>query len=420
MCKRLLGKNRVKVLSATEPISNDATGILLESMLEGMAEYYSVELAEKVTRGLTENVLKGISNGGHITFGYMRDKDRRFVIDPLTAPIVVEVFEMYDSGMKIKDIRDLLESRGVKNSCGKAYSFQGIEWMLHNRRYIGEYRHGKTVNPDAMPAIVPHELFDSVQAKLAKNAKALARFTAKDDKYLLTTKLFCGTCGVFLAGESGRGRSGEVFRYYKCANAKRGRGCRRKPIRKKLIEDFVIGEIKRFLDDDAIIEDIANELITAQESENTIMPFLEKQLADMDKAIANMLDAIQQGIFTPSTQQRLEELEQQKESIEISVANEGIQHSRLTKKQILFWLSRFRDMDTGSHEQRQQLIDTFVNAIFVYDDEIVFTFNYKDSTKTVSLNDIERVRMKKSATDAAAVSGAGVFEHGPVLPTISR
>jgi DNA invertase Pin-like site-specific DNA recombinase/TolA-binding protein len=415
--KRLLDKNNTKVLSATEPISNDSTGILLESMLEGMAEYYSVELAEKVTRGLTENVLKGISNGGHITFGYTRDKDRRFIIDPLTAPIVVEVFEMYDSGMKIKDIRDLLESRGVKNSCGKAYSFQGIEWMLHNRRYIGEYRHGKTVNPGAIPAIVSRELFDSVQAKLAKNAQAPARATAKDDKYLLTTKLFCGTCGVFMAGESGRGRSGEVFRYYKCANAKRGRGCKRKPIRKKLIEDFVIDEIKRFLDDDAMIEDIANELMAAQEADNTVIPFLEKQLVDTDKAIVHMLDAIQQGIFTPSTKQRLEELEQRKESIEVNIANEGIRRNRLTKKQILFWLSRFRSMDMESHEQRQQLIDTFVNAIFVYDDEIVFTFNHKDNTKTVSLNDMGRVRMKKSAKGAAAVSRDEVFEHGPVLPT---
>jgi hypothetical protein len=292
--------------------------------------------------------------------------------------------------------------------------------MLHNRRYIGEYRHGKTVNPDAIPAIVPRGLFDSVQVKLAKNAQAPARFTAKDDKYLLTTKLFCGTCGVFMAGESGTSKSGTIFRYYKCANAKRGRGCRRKPIRKKLIEDFVIGEIKRFLDDDAIIEDIANELMTAQESENTVMPFLEKQLADTDKAITNMLDAIQQGIFTPSTKQWLEELEQQKESIGISIANEGIRYNRLTKKQILFWLSRFRNMDTGNHEQRQQLIDTFVNAIFVYDDEIVFTFNYKDSTRTVGLSDIERVRMRKSAKGTAAVSSGGVFEHGQILSTIQN
>jgi DNA invertase Pin-like site-specific DNA recombinase len=76
--KRILSKNGVKVISATEPISGDASGILLESLLEGMAEYYSAELAEKINRGLTENVLNGKYNGQTIPFGLRVDEDRHF------------------------------------------------------------------------------------------------------------------------------------------------------------------------------------------------------------------------------------------------------------------------------------------------------------------------------------------------------
>ena len=68
--KNILKKNGVKVISATEAISSGAEGILLESMLEGYAEYYSAELAEKINRGLTENAMKCKFNSDPITFGF--------------------------------------------------------------------------------------------------------------------------------------------------------------------------------------------------------------------------------------------------------------------------------------------------------------------------------------------------------------
>ena len=67
--KNQLKKNGVKVVSATELISDKSEGVLLESILEGMAEYYSADLAEKVSRGLTENALKCKHNGGPAPLG---------------------------------------------------------------------------------------------------------------------------------------------------------------------------------------------------------------------------------------------------------------------------------------------------------------------------------------------------------------
>ena len=104
--KAALKKNGVKVVSATEGISDGAEGIILESVLEGYAEYYSADLSEKVVRGMTENALKSKYNGGTRPIGYLIDSDQRFQPDPLTAPFVREAFQRYDEGATMTQIRD--------------------------------------------------------------------------------------------------------------------------------------------------------------------------------------------------------------------------------------------------------------------------------------------------------------------------
>ena len=222
--KTQLKKNGVKLMSATEIISEGPEGIILESVLEGYAEYYSADLAEKVVRGQTENILKGRCNGGRGTFGYTLDSERKFHIDPLASPFVLEAFRKYRDGLTMKEIRDWLNENGIKNPVGGAFTYNSVEHMLKNRRYIGELKFRDVVVPDAIPPIVPLELFDDVQEKIAKNKKAPARRKAEDD-YLLTTKLHCGCCGALMFGESGTSRTGEVHRYYKCATAKKKKGC---------------------------------------------------------------------------------------------------------------------------------------------------------------------------------------------------
>ena len=102
-----------------------------------------------------------------------------------------------------------------------------------------------------------------------------------------------------------------------------------------------------------------------------------------------MLDAVQQGILTSSTKQRLDELEKVKGALEVSILQEEIQRPPLTREQVTFWICRFRSTDVTNREQRQRLIDSFVNSVYLYEDRIIITFNYKDGAKTVSLNDIK-------------------------------
>ena len=171
--KTQLKKNGVKLMSATEIISEGPEGIILESVLEGYAEYYSADLAEKVVRGQTENILKGRCNGGRGTFGYTLDSERKFHIDPLTSPFVLESFTKYRDGLTMKEIRDWLNEKGVKNQRGGLMTFNTIQHMLNNRRYIGELKYREVLIPDAIPSIVTEELFNDVQEKILKNKKPL-------------------------------------------------------------------------------------------------------------------------------------------------------------------------------------------------------------------------------------------------------
>lgn len=209
--KNQLKKNGVKVISATEAISAGAEGILLESVLEGMAEYYSEAPKEKVVRGLTVNASKCKWNGGTLPVGYVVGLEQRLEVNSTTAPFVREAFKMYDDGHTITEIRNYLKGKCVTNTKGKPISWSAVQHMLSNRRYIGEYAFRDVVVPDGIPAIVPRDLFDRVQERLAKNSKAPARAKA-DETYLLTTKIFCGHCGTSMSGESGKSRNGTVHR----------------------------------------------------------------------------------------------------------------------------------------------------------------------------------------------------------------
>ena len=171
--KSILKRNGVKVISATEIISQGAEGILLESLLEGYAEYYSAELSEKVIRGMKENALKCKYNGGTLPIGYVIDENKYFRIDTLVAPIVLDAFKRYDEGYKMKEIVDYLKLKGVHTKKNGEISINSLTRMLHNRKYIGEYKYCDVVVPDGIPAIVPKDLFDRVQEKLVKNKKLL-------------------------------------------------------------------------------------------------------------------------------------------------------------------------------------------------------------------------------------------------------
>ena len=293
--KNLLKKNGVKVISARENISEGSEGIILEAMLEGYAEYYSAELSEKVIRGLTDNALKCKYNGGTVPMGYYIDEQQFYQIDPKTAPVVLEMFTKYSEGATMQELVNLLNSRGMRSIRGGKITLNIMNHLLKNRRYMGEYSYRDVVKEDGIPAIVPKELFERVQERLAKNKKAPARHKAEDD-YLLTTKLYCGKCGSFMVGESGTSHTMKVHRYYRCVNTKKKKLCDKKAVKKDWIEDLVVNYTMKAIMNDEVMERLIDTLMELQKKESTDLPLLKKQLAETEKGINNMLNAIQAGI----------------------------------------------------------------------------------------------------------------------------
>ena len=387
--KHILKKNGVRLISIKENISDGPEGIILESMLEGYAEYYSAELSQKIRRGQQDNAIKCMNNGGNTPLGYYVDKAMgKLEIDPETAPYVRELFSRYADGERLTVLQAEMAQRGLRSKRGNPYSISVLSNLLKNRKYIGEYKYGDVIIPDGIPAIIDKELFERVQTRMAANKKAPARAKAEEE-YLLTTKLYCGECGRLMAGESGKGCKGVVYHYYKCSGAKRKLGCKKKAIRKAWIEDVVVKFTVTHVLTDTAIDRIADAIVVMQEQEDTMTPVLKQQLQQCETEIRNVMKAIRQGIITETTKECLEELETQRDSLKASIAQLALERRKFTKEEIVDWISRYKDGNINDPDYRREIIDTFVNSVYVYDDKLLLTYNYKDGSQTLTLKEIE-------------------------------
>ena len=114
-----------------------------------------------------------------------------------------------------------------------------------------------------------------------------------------------------MTGESGTSHVDDrKYRYYKCVNARK-HTCNKKTVHKKWIEDVVLGYVQKVIFDDDMLDVLADRILLAQNKENSNLTVLQKQLSEVEKAINNLLNAMLQGIVTPSTKQKMEDLEKE-------------------------------------------------------------------------------------------------------------
>ena len=387
--KNLLKKNGVRVLSARENITDDASGVLMEAVLEGMAEYYSKELSQKIRRGMDINASKCLCTGGNVALGFRVDSDKHFQIDEEAAPVVVKIFEMYAAGSTMAEIIRYLNSQQIITSQGNVFNKNSINRILRNKRYVGIYTYNGTETPDALPHIVPDTLFYEVQKMIEKKKKAPARAKASVN-YILTTKLFCGHCKAAMTGVSGTSKNGTAHYYYQCVTNRRKQGCTKKNVQKDFIEDLVVNETLNLLTDeniDKISRDTAD--LCEREKNTDTLKRLQKRIRDTDKAINNLVKALADGRVTDIIYAEIEKKQAEKKDLEEQLILEQVQHPQITVEQVKFFMERFKDGDIDDMKYRQALIDTFVDRIYLYDDKMTILYNAQDSHSDVTLDEIQ-------------------------------
>ena len=367
--KRTLKNNGVKLLSAMENIPDTPEGIILESLLEGMNQYYSAELAQKISRGMKETRLKGNYQGGGIPYGYKID-GRKLVIDESKAEVVRFMYSQFASGVYVKDIISELTAKGIlyKN---KRFATNTVYNILKNEKYSGIYKHGDEIIDNMYPRIIDSELFEKVRKIVNAN-----KFGKRSIQvvYLLRNKLKCGYCGRPISAETGTARNGEVVRYYKCLGRKKDRnGCNKTMIRKDELEQLILENIVTELSKSTTIDKIVFGLMQIQNSQtqvNSYLNMLVKEKQRTDTAIENMVTAIENGVITNSTTKRLKELESRQEELERQILIERSKTViKLTERDIREYYGQALKLEP------QMLINYLIKEVVLFDDKIEIHFN---------------------------------------------
>ena len=389
--KHRLKQYGIRVISAMENVGEGDESILLEALLEASAEYYSLDLKKKIKRGQRENIAKGKYCGGPIPYGY-KLIDGKLRVDDKTAPTVRFLFEQYASGVPMKEIIDELTRRGVRGSRGGALTYNTFSRVLTNTTYIGQYKYKGDVVPDLAEPMIDADLFERTRAVVKANAHAPAANKAEVD-YLLQGKAFCGKCGSHMVGESGRGKNGDTYYYYACANRKKRHTCKKKNEKKDFIEWYVVEQTVQYVLTPQHIENVAKAIVAQYDNEfsGSKMDECEKQIRQLDRELNKLVDAL---IDAPKAAhkriyEKMESLEAQKAAAESDLIKLRIASDiRLTESEVRAWLREFCTGDLFDPEFRRNIIDAFINCIYLYDDRVIIFYNIKGG-KQVSYIDLE-------------------------------
>ena len=392
--KKILKDNGVKVIYAAENIPDGNEGVILESVLEGLAEYYSLDLAQKTTRGKKESIRKGKHVGGRVLYGYKITPEKYYEIDETVAPIIRKIFNDYISGVRAVDIAKNLNEAGIKTKVGEDWTRSKIGQLLRNQKYAGIYESYSVKCEESIPSIIDLETFEKAQILLSQNRKLGGRNKSKY-KYLLSGKVKCGKCGSAMCGNyAGLDRAGKNIRcYYTCQGKKEKRGCRASSIHRDKIETLVIENTMKIILQDDFIEKIAEEIIKLNslddDTTNLIRAF-EGELTDIKNKIDNIMTAIEEGVASKRMTDRIAELETREQQLEEQLLLERakVNQTSLTKEQIVYWLSMFKDGDINSPEFVEKLIKLFIKKVVVNLHTIEIHYNFiKDSKANITILD---------------------------------
>lgn len=405
--KKELQELGIRVLSARENITDDASGILMESVLEGMAEYFSVELGQKVKRGMKLNAENCYYNGGTVPLGYKLEVvsdekfnnsikkavKKKYVIDEEKAPIVKKIFEMYASDKRMVEIINYLNKLGLTTTYNKPFNRSSIRRILENRKYIGIYSYQDEETENGIPRIIDDDLFYKVQKELEKNGLTPARRRAKTE-YLLSNKLYCGLCKEKMIGKSGTSKTGKLHTYYSCKSAIKHQ-CDMESIKKDDIENIVAKACQDILTTDNI-DLVAKKIVEYSNKEQDTIEYrqLNKSLKDNEKKKDNLVIAITQCDNDSTRQILFDELSKTQaiiDNVNNALLEEKAKHLRISTREVKFFLKSFKKGNINNAKYKKTLINVLINRVYLYKDKATILFNINNQIEEVNISLLEDV-----------------------------
>lgn len=431
--KRILEINGIKLISVLEKIDGSPESVIIESTVEGYAEYFSQNLSREAIKGLDENAYKSLCNGGRPPYGYRRvpriingipqtNKDglplHDTEIDPHTSNAVKLIFDWTLLGKTRKQIIEDLNELGYRDFEGKEFKRPGyIDSILRNERYTGIYifheykrvlnangRKSKVRNnPEDMirneggfPQIISKDTFNAVQKILAERVHRSPANVQED--YLLSGKIFCADCEKAYIGYTKR-KKGIDYSYYKCMGNFKNRKdedaprCDNTSVRKKDLEQFVLKNLIDLLSDKNLPNKIYDNFMLFMKTRSynkQVIDSYNSRLIDIDKQIKNLINAIShtgnellinrlQQLDAEKQEVQLKKSAEEKESMEISISKTQLEKSFQSAVEIL------KNKDS-SIDEKKTIINLFVNKILVEKDSVSIFFNTIPTSQSGNLS----------------------------------
>lgn len=409
--KRKLKINGVTLLSVMENLDNSPESVMLESCLEGMAQYYSLNLAREVMKGMKESAYKATHLGGIAPLGYDVDPaTKKYVINAAEAAIVRYIFESYAGNVGYNRILEYLNGMGYKSKRGKPFGKNSLYSILSNEKYVGRFVFNKKLEKDVsgrrnpqvkpreewivveggLPAIIDVEMFDLVQSKMENNKRNGGRFKAKEI-YLLSGLIFCGECGSGMYGNTRlSGRKTSKYSSYKCGDKANHKGCENKEVRKEYLENYVLDELYLKLFSEGSIKKLSamlsdyNRRKSEESSEEAKLA--SDELTAIQEKIGKVVQLVSEsGISIETVKDELKRLEERKQFVEgyLKEVRSKNNASLISEDTIFELIQRSREFIKARNiAECRNFIQSYVEKVLVYVDrvEVLFKIHVPNDT----------------------------------------